>query len=247
MSVTLLRAYGGFANGAVVTLADDTESALITQGLATAGPTTAVTKMPGGTIQRVTVGGNLALPPQGEQGYSVPASAQGPLIWPNIALGSAALTGYETNGATQVVGTWQYGEIYVPYFATWTGAGFLNGTTVATGGELATVALWGSNGALLANSAVAGAATANASVFQNMAFVNAAQVATPITLPPGRYFIGLQLGGTGATNTVRHILAANGSNVICGSVTGTVGTVPATITVPTTFTTAVAPIMQLYQ
>ena len=50
----------------------------------------------------------------------------------------------------------------------------------------------------------------------------------------------------GATDTLRHLLAANGSNVMTGTLAGTFGTVPATITPPVTFTTAVGPIAQLY-
>jgi hypothetical protein len=66
----------------------------------------------------------------------------------------------------------------------------------------------------------------------------------PILLAPGRYFIGLQMDV--ATDTVRHVLSANGSNVICGTQAGTFGTIPNITTVSTTFTTAVAPICQLF-
>jgi len=100
------------------------------------------------------------------------------------------------------------------------------------------VALYGSNGALLANSAVAGTLSATVSVFQNRDFL------TAITLAPGRYFCAVQSNGTTAT-TMKYV-AANGSNVITTSVAGTFGTVPATITVPTTFTTAVGCVCQLY-
>lgn len=240
MTVTLLRPYATYASGANVTLPDATESALIAQGLAVAYKTTVTTSLVGGPDQIVKQGGNVAAIQQA--GQSTPANMQGPSILPNIPLGSAALTGYETNGATQTAGTFNISEIYVPHWNTWAGAGWLNGTTVGTNNGM--VALWGSDGTLIANSAVAGAVTANASVMQNAAFVNSAGTATPVTLPPGRYFIGVALNG--ATDTIRHVLAANGSNVICTSVAGTFGTVPATITVPTTFTTAVAPICQLY-
>jgi hypothetical protein len=151
-------------------------------------------------------------------------------------LGSAALTTYETNGTAPVAGSINLTEIYVPFTQTWTGIGVLNGTVVGTDNHL--VALYGSNGALLANSAVAGTVSAGASAMQNRAFT------APITLLPGRYFLGVQSNGT--TATLRHLIAANGANV-CTSVTaGTFGTVPATLTVPTTFTTAVGVIAQLY-
>lgn len=243
MAVYLLRNYLGFTASSTVPVVfqDDVETALIAQGIAVAGPSTTMTDYPAGTLQAGTAGGNVALIPQGQQGVAPGSVLQGNSILPTIALGSAALTGYETNGVTQTAGQWNYGEIFVPYWNTWKGAGVLNGTTVGT--SLYIVALWGSNGTLLANSAVAGAVSAGASVMQNFNFVNSAQVATTLPLPPGRYFLGLQMNV--ATDTVRHVLAANGSNVICGTQAGTFGTVPNITTVATTFTTAVAPIMQL--
>lgn len=235
MSITLLRPYGGFASGATVTLDSDTESALIAQGFATtvAGGAVAASRI-GGPDMYATQGGNITDIQQ--SGVSTPASPQGPLRWPCIALGSAALTGYETNGVAPVAGSINLTEIYVPYTAVWTGIGVLNGTTVGTDNFI--VALYGSNGVLLANSALAGTISANASVFQNIAFTAAYLAIT------GRYFLGVQSNGT--TATLRHLLAANGS-VPCTSVTsGAFGTLPATMTVPTTFTTAVGVITQLY-
>lgn len=238
MSVYLLRNYGGFTASSTVpvTFQDDVETSLIAQGLATAAQITDMSTQPAGTTQNVLQGGNVALIPQGQQGYSTPTYLQGPSILPNIALGSLALTSYETNGVTQTAGQWNYAEIFVPYNNTWKGAGVLNGTTVGTSKYI--VAIWGSNGTLLANSAVAGTTSAGASIMQNIAFT------APINLVPGRYFIGLQMDV--ATDTVRHMLSANGSNVICGTQSGTFGTVPSITTVSTTFTTAVAPIMQLF-
>lgn len=234
MSVTLLRAYAGYASGAVVTLPDDTETALIAQGLATAAYATSMPSRIGGPDQLVTQGGNVAHAPQ--SGQTVPTYYQGPLILPCISLGSAALSGYETLGTAPVAGTINLTEIHVPYWNTWTGIGVLNGTTVGTNNHL--VALYGTNGALLANSALAGTVTAGASVMQNRAFTS------PITLAPGRYFLGCQANGV--TDTLRHLLAANGSNVCTSATTGTFGTLPATMTVPATFTTAVGVISQLY-
>jgi hypothetical protein len=100
------------------------------------------------------------------------------------------------------------------------------------------VALYGSNGALLANSAVAGTLSANASTMQNRAFL------APVTLPPGRYFIAVQ--SNGGTATTNKFVVANGANVMTSVISGVFGTVPATITVPTTFTTAVGCVAQLY-
>lgn len=235
MSVLLLRNYGPYASGTTVILDGTTESALVAQGIATAVVNGAQgASIVGGADMPVAAGGSNFFIPQGGQG--VFTAPQGPLNWPCISLGSAALTGYETNGVAQVAGTINFTEIYVPYAATWTGAGILNGTTVGTHNVLAV--LYGSNGVLMANSAVAGVVSASASIFQNISFT------APIPLPPGRYFAGFQYSGT--TPTPRHLLAANGSNVITGSVAGVFGTIPATITVPTTFTTAVGPICQLF-
>lgn len=234
MSVTLLRSYGTYASGATVTLPDSTESSLIAQNFAVAAGTTSFPSFIGGPDQFLTQGGNQSPAPQ--SGISTFTYYQGPLNLPVINLGSLALTSYETNGTAPVAGSMNLTEIYVPYYQTWTGIGVLNGTTVGTDNHL--VALYGSNGALLANSAVAGTVSAGASVMQNRAFT------APITLAPGRYFLGVQSNGT--TATLRHLLAANGSNV-CTSVTaGTFGTVPATLTPPATFTTAVGVICQLY-
>lgn len=236
MSVYLLRNYAGYTASATVpvTLPDATESALIAQGLATAAQTTVTSSLADGPDAYILQGGNISLLPQA--GFTTPTFLQGNSILTNIALGSLALTSYETNGVTQTAGQWNYSEIFVPYWNTWKGVGVLNGTTVGTSKYI--TAVWGTSGTLLANSAVAGTTSTGASVMQNLAFVS------PILLAPGRYFIGLQMDV--ATDTVRHVLSANGSNVICGTQAGTFGTVPNITTVSTTFTTAVAPISQLF-
>lgn len=236
MAVTLLKNVGAYLSGAVVAFDDVTEAALIAQKLATAANATSAVCIAGAPFMLMTQGGNVAVVPQ--SGVGTPTYDQGPRNLPCINLGSLALTSYETNGVAQVAGTMNLTEIHVPFLQTWTGIGVLNGTTVGTHNLL--VALYGANGALLANSAVAGEVSAGASVFQNVAFT------APITLIPGRYFLGNQFSGT--TPTPRHLLAANGSNVCTGTQAGTFGTVPATLTtVPVTFTTAVGTICQLYR
>jgi len=236
MSVLLSRNYGPYLSGVTVTLDENTESVLVAQGFGSlvANSASADANL-GAPYMPVSQGGNVSSGPQA--GIAAAAYYQGPLNWPCINLGSAALTGYETNGVAQTAGTMNLTEIYVPFAQTWTGAGILNGTTVGTHKVL--TALYGTNGVLLANSAVAGVTSASASVFQNIAYTS------PIALVPGRYFLGFQYEGT--TPTPRHLLAANGSNVCTGTQAGTFGTVPATLTtIPVTFTTAVGPICQLY-
>ena len=158
-------------------------------------------------------------------------------------MGAAALTGFETNGVAQTAFAINLTEIFVPYWNTWTGASLLNGTVVGTDSQV--YWLFNSEGDMLAYTAIAGTVNAGASVFQRIAFT------APITLSPGRYFLGAQVSG--ATATPRHVLAANGAEPRCGIVAATASFAAsltslsaAVITVPTTFTTAQAPIMQLY-
>lgn len=233
MSVTLSRAYGGFASGAVVGLDSATESSLIAQNLA-------------------VITGTGATPPSPpvQQTFAVPAPVGAftagtycPAVVTNIPIGSAALTGYETNGVAQTAFNTYITEIFTPGWNTWTGIGYLNGTGVGT--DSAVVVLFDTNGKLIATSAVAGTLNAaGASVFEKLAFTVA------VTLPPGRYFAGLILNGT--TVTPRHVLAAFGAEPRCSQIATITSfavaltTLAAGITVPTTFTTAKAPIVQLY-
>lgn len=235
MSVTLIRAYQGFAAGAVVAFPDDTESALIAQGIATLKDTDTVTSVPAGTVQSISLGGNSVLA-NAAGGIGVPSPIQAPSKLPNTPLGAIALTGYNVNGTVHVAGTMNLAEIQVPRTMAVTGVGVLNGTTVGTDKLL--VALYDTNGALLRNSAVAGTTTANASTFQEIAFTSA------ITLLAGRYFIGVQCNGT--TDTTRRLVSTFQPNALTASVAGTFGTVPATITVPTTHTTLLGVIAWLY-
>lgn len=234
MSVTLLRPYMGFASGAVVTLPDDTEAALIAQGIATAKDSDSMSALPPGSVQFLDLGG--AVVPVNAQGQGTPTYQQATSKVSNTPLGALALSSYDTNGSVHVAGTLNVSEIYVPNWMVATGAAILNGTTVGTDKSL--VALYSTSGALLRNSAVAGATTSGASTFQQQAFTS------PILLAPGRYFIACQMNGT--TDTTRKILSANQPNTMTTSSTGTFGTVPAAITAPTTHTTAVGVIQWLY-
>lgn len=234
MTVRLLRNYSTFLSGATVTLTDSTESALIAQGLAVSVATTSFPSNIGSPDAYLTQGGNLYDAPQ--SGIATPAVPQGPNTLPCIGMGGVALTTFETNGVAGTAGSIYFTEIFVPHLATWTGVGVLNGTVVGTDNFI--VAVYSTNGTLMANSALAGTLSAGASVFQNIPFT------TPVQLVPGRYFIAFQSNGT--TATIRHLLAANGVSNYTGSQAGVFGTIPATITVPTSFTTAVGVITQLY-
>ena len=233
MAVTLLRAYGGYASGSVVILPDDTEAALIAQGLATTyGVAETITGV-SGQVQVVTQGGNTA--PFNIAGQGALTNLQGPAILPNMPLGTAALTAAGAS-SIHVAGTMNLSEIFIPHWNTWKGLAVLNGTIVGTDNML--VAIYSSSGVLMANSAVAGTLSAGASAFQNRDFL------LPQVLAPGRYFCGVQ--SAGITAQTNKFVAANGVNVLTAAPTGTFGTVPATVTVPTTFTTAVGVVAQLY-
>ena len=239
MAVYLLQSYGGFPASATnpVIFPPSTETALIADGRATAAGTTGGENTRGGPGYFATQGGNKAMVDQAGTGRDVANVNKGPLVLPVIAMGSLALTSYETNGTAPTAGTMYLTEIYVPFTQTWTGISKLNGTTVGTDNHL--VALYGADGTLLANSAVAGVLSASASVFQDTAFT------APITLIPGRYFLGVQSNGT--TATLRHLETANGVANNTGSQAGTFGTVPATLTtVPVTTTNAQGVIARLY-
>lgn len=239
MSVLLLRNYQNFVSGASITLDSDTETSLIAQGIATAIASGAVAQSRAGAPDMyATQGGNLADIQQSGITSTITASVYpGSLVYPCINLGSAALTTYETNGTAPVAGTMYLTEIYVPFAQTWTGIGKLNGTTATTDNHL--VALYGTNGALLANSAVAGVTAATASVMQNIPFT------TPYQMVPGKYFLGVQSNGT--TATLRHLVSANGANIMTGAIAGVFGTIPATLsTIPVTNTNIQGVITQLY-
>lgn len=231
MPVTLLRAYGSFASGQNATFDSVTEAALVAQGLATYNSTVSTTP----TVVPPVTG-------------TITAGTYGPAVLYNIPMGAAALTGFETNGVTQTAFRLHLTEIYVPHWNTWTGAAALNGTTVGT--DKVVLFLFNTGGYLVANTAIAGTTTANASTFQQIAF------GATVTLAPGRYFIGVMLD-TG-TDTIRHVLSANGAAPRCSQLTAVASFAAAltayqaatatspSITVPTSFTTALAPIVQLY-
>ena len=228
MAVTLLRPYSGFASGALVVFDQATEAGLVAQSLAVYTSIPAI---------------NPAPPPGLTPANAITAGSFGPAVISNIPMGAAALTGFETNGVAQTAFAINLTEIFVPYWNTWTGASLLNGTVVGTDSQV--YWLFNSEGDMLAYTAIAGTVNAGASVFQRIAFT------APITLSPGRYFLGAQVSG--ATATPRHVLAANGAEPRCGIVSATASFAAsltalsaAAITVPTTFTTAQAPIMQLY-
>jgi hypothetical protein len=120
-----------------------------------------------------------------------------------------------------------------------TGLGILNGATVGTDKHI--VILYDGTGNLLANSAVAGATTSGANTYQTYAFT------TPyFVVGPAKYYACVQSNGT-PTDSLRMIPTGNQDTYTTKAVTGqTFGTIAATFTVPTTFTTVVGPRWELY-
>ncbi len=114
-------------------------------------------------------------------------------------------------------------------------------TSTTVTGNARYAILYDSAGTALANSALAGQASATASVYETYAFTSKFYV-----VGPARYFGCLQDNAVNST-TVRMAVTGQADQEWTKGQTGaTFGTVPA-LTVPTTFTTAVGPFTGLYQ
>jgi len=120
-----------------------------------------------------------------------------------------------------------------------TGIGLLNGATASTDNHL--VALYDATGHLLANSATAGVLAAGASDYQYIPFT-----AKFYAVGPAQYYACYQTNGT--TGLVHMVDSATGADPLWAGYIGTqtFGTIPATITVPTTFTTAQGVMVAFY-
>ena len=152
--------------------------------------------------------------------------------------GGVALTALQTNGtapaaATQIECT----EMDMPFSMYVSGIGILNGTTVTT--DKHWVILYDSAGAVMATSAVAGATTTTASIYQKYNFISPYYL-----VGPARYFACY--GSNGTTDTVRHSITGTNDNILGGAITGQVFGTAAAVTAPSTYTTAKAPYFMLY-
>jgi len=151
---------------------------------------------------------------------------KGPWKIKNAEIGSVAYASLGTN-TTPVAGTWYCMDVYVPEdYTAVSGIGFLTGATVGT--DTAIYALYDSTGRIVANTDAAGTTTSGASAAQEIAFASQA------ALKQGIYWMCEQVSGT--TTRLRTVAASTFLDKLAGSFTGTAGTVPASITVPTTFT-----------
>lgn len=177
--------------------------------------------------------------------------AGGQLICSNIPIGSVALASIGTNTA-DIIQLWVT-DILVPFNRVVSNISYLSGGTATTDNILA--AIYDSRGNLIASTALAGALVATANVWQTQAIalvypatgltsVAAGIAATSVQLyGPQQYFVALQGNGT----TAGAIQTVPAPYQICAGLiaAGTFGTIPATITVPTTFTAAKGPIVYL--
>lgn len=146
-----------------------------------------------------------------------------------------SLTGLGTS-TTDTAGGIFCGDLVAARAFVSTGGAVLNGATVGT--DLNLVALYDYSGTLVSNSATAGAVTAGASAFQQRAWT------TPVFLQAGQYFLCYQTNGT--TDNFQTIKAASWVENLTRTQTGTFGTLPSPITVPTTFTADKGPIGYVY-
>lgn len=152
--------------------------------------------------------------------------------------GGVLYTGINTNGTAVGATTLYCSEFNLKTSKLLTGLEVLNGTTVT--GNARYVILYDSAGNALANSALAGQASVTASVYEQYAFTKAWYATGP-----AQYFGCLQDNAGGST-TVRMSVTGQADQMLTKGQTGaTFGTVP-TLTVPTTYTTAVGPLMGAY-
>lgn len=146
--------------------------------------------------------------------------------------GAQASTSVFGTNSTTVQYTTYCTELDMPYSKLLTGLGVHIGTTGGTDKWI--VGLYDSGGTLIANSATAGATVGTAYAYQSEAFTSLYYV-----VGPAQYFACVITNGT--TATLDTVTTAKGDYVLAKSYTGTSFVLPATITVPTTFTTVSGP------
>ena len=152
----------------------------------------------------------------------------------NIPIGGVAYGSLGTN-AVHVAGTIYVAELFLPYRKTITGLAVMNGDVVGT--DKLIVGLYAATGgAVVANSALAGATSAGADAFQEIALT-----ATYDALA-GKYYAAVQCDGT--TAKTRRIAASTYLN-LAKSFAGSFGTL-GSLTVPTTTAADTGPIVYAY-
>lgn len=156
---------------------------------------------------------------------------------PFEVLATPSLFGVATTSVTDVAGKIFYGAIEVDMSTFVSGACLLNGATVTTDKHI--YALFDATGNLLANTTLAGTSDAGASQYQCLSFTS------PVALAgPAQYFVAIQGNGT-TDNFQAYGTGGAHTSYPTGSQTGSFG-VLAPITITTTFTAAVGPLMTLF-
>lgn len=192
-----------------------------------------VAKLTMDTAGNTTIAGTLTVTGEFSPSAGVASSAATRKRWGAWIPGVASQGTSATPSATVVYLT----QIWIPHNETITGIAVLNAATVGTNKYI--VALFDSNGLVLANSTTAGVTTAGASVFQQIAFTG-----TYVAQGPRTYWVGVYVNGT--TDRYFAIPTIGQAVGLAGSVSAqTFGTVAA-VTLPTTFTADVGPIVYVY-
>lgn len=192
--------------------------------------------LPGLRIAETTTAAGLALVEVNLFGAAGgDATSSLPIRVGNVPIGPVARASMGTDGVS-VAGTVYFADMHLPEAMTVKGIAVLNGTT-SVGTDKVIVALFDEAGNRLATSALAGTLAAGADAFQEVPLTAA------ISIPKGRYWIGLQVEGT---TTPHQRIAADTYLNSTGSVVGVFGTIPATITPTTTTTADKGPIAYLY-
>lgn len=148
------------------------------------------------------------------------------------------VTAYGATGAdvVHVNGSLYEAEIFIPRNMILTGIGLLNGTLVGTNSLI--VALYNNIGILVANSALAGVASAGANSFQQIPFT-----AAYTAFGPGSYYIAIQ--SNGGVDTIRCIAANTFIDCDCQIDAGVFGTLP-NISPPASFAANTGPFAYVY-
>ena len=154
----------------------------------------------------------------------------------NIPIGSVAYGSLGTS-TTDVAGQVWIDNLQLPVDKTITGMACLNGSSATTDSFI--LALYNGAGALVGNTVLTGTALSGANTFQQVAFT------TPYAAKAGRYWVAWQGNGT-AANALRTIAASTYLGIATSVVSGSFGTLPAAITLPTTFTANNGPICYVY-
>lgn len=188
----------------------------------------------------------MALPNGVNCAGSPPSVPGGKLKISNVPIGPTALASIGTNTTNAV--NYFMTDIWIPCNRFVKTVGVLQGGTAGTDKIL--VAIYDSQGVLLASSALAGLSlngSGNTFLELSLALDGAGNAITGVTLyGPGQYYIGVQGNGT-AVGAIQTIKAATYIDCCCNTVTATpFGTLPATVTVPTSFVADKGPIVYVF-